>query len=217
MRFWTASRTSGLAAALLLWVQSSGAATGAWTLEALMAELAQSPGVAATFVERKELVLLTEPLESRGRLYFAQPDRLARHISHPGRSWLLISGNQLSLRDESGDQQVDLSSNGVARHFVDNFTVLFRGDLERLKQRYTPRFSSDGERWTLELTPRTRPMKGLIEGVTLRGRDRVLEEMVVVETNGDRTVTAFREVEPERSFSPEEEARFFSLEGWTDP
>ena len=50
-------------------------------LEELMGRLAESGGVRARFRETKHLSLLTAPLVSEGTLYFAPPDRFARHTT----------------------------------------------------------------------------------------------------------------------------------------
>ena len=92
-------------------------------LEGLMQRLASSGGVRASFRETKHLSLLSSPLETEGVLYFAPPDLLARHTSRPGRSSVVIRGDRVELRDETGRQVIDLGSSGVARQYVDNLAA----------------------------------------------------------------------------------------------
>lgn len=186
---------------------------GVPTLEALMHGMASTPGVAARFREVKELALLSEPLEVEGHLYFVPPDRLARTTTEPTRSRLVIDGHRFAYRDAAGGEQLDLSSNPVARTFVENFIVLFNGDLDGLRARYEPRFETDGPRWTLELRPRRAPLRDVIERVTLAGEGRRLVRVEMLETGGDRTTTHFEAVEVDRRFGPEEQARIFAIDG----
>lgn len=180
------------------------------TLEALMAGMAQTSGVEARFLERKEIALLSEPIETRGSLVFLPPDRLVRVTTAPSASRLVIAGDSFSFRDAAGGEAMDLSANPLAREFVDNFIVLFNGDLARLRERYEPALSGDGERWTLALRPRHRPLSDLIERITLEGSGRTLRGMEMLERDGDRTTTRFEEVRVDRRFTPEEIERWFA-------
>ncbi len=183
------------------------------TLEQLMRGMAGTKGVVADFRERKDLALLDAPLESRGTIYFIPPDRLARHTTSPSVTDLIIDGNRFRFRDQAGGDDVDLSQSPVARQFVENFVVLFNGDLKALRQRYEVDFHADGDRWELHLTPRHAPMKSLISSFVLRGAGRALREMVMVETDGDRTTTTFDRVETDHAFGPDEIRRLFAAPG----
>jgi outer membrane lipoprotein-sorting protein len=209
------SRALGLALALLAGAGAAAAEPAAPatapTLEALMAGMAETPGVEARFLERKEIALLSEPLETRGTLVFLPPDRLARVTTEPSPTRLVIAGESFSFRDAAGGEAVDLSANPLAREFVDNFIVLFNGDLARLRERYEPELRSDGASWSLALRPRHRPLSDLIERITLEGAGRTLRGMEMLERDGDRTTTLFEDVVVDRRFTPEEIERWFAL------
>jgi len=201
------------AAAALLALPASSAPQSAEspaTLEALMRGMAGASGVEARFREEKRLALLSEPIESRGTLYFVPPNRLSRETREPSPSRLVIDGDRVSFRDAAGGETVDLSANPIAREYVANFIVLFGGDLEALSSRYEPRFRGDASGWTLELVPRAARLREFIERVTLAGRGRALERMELVEAGGDRTTTWFEAVRTDRVFSEAELARIFS-------
>lgn len=183
------------------------------SLEGLMEGMASTSGVVARFHETKELALLSEPLEVRGTLYFVPPDRLARVTIEPSATRLVIDGDRFAYRDEAGGEAADLSANPLAREFVRSFIVLFNGDLEALRERYVPDFAVEGERWVLRLRPRQRPLADFLEGIALRGTGRTLERIEMVETDGDRTVTTFDEVQTDRRFAESELERIFAVPG----
>jgi outer membrane lipoprotein-sorting protein len=190
---------------------SGPAAAGAedLTLETFMHKVSSAPGVVARFRETKQLALLREPLESEGRLYFAPPDRLAREIVRPAPSSIVIVGGSLWMRDAGGVERVDLAGSEAARQFVDNFLVLFNGDLERLRERYDVQFRARGVQWTLVLQPRVRPLKFVIERIEMSGEGAALHRMVTTEVEGDVTSTVFEDVDTEHSFTVEELDRHF--------
>jgi hypothetical protein len=179
------------------------------TLGELLEGMATATGVVAEFTERKEIALLVEPLESRGRLYFVPPGRLARFTLSPGSSSLVVDGEAVRFREGAGGDEFDLSGNPMARVFVDNFIVLWSGDREKLEKLYEPELSSRGESWQLALTPRRSPLDRFIERIVLRGEGRAIAVMEVRERDGDRTTTVFDAVETDRPFTAAELERLF--------
>jgi outer membrane lipoprotein-sorting protein len=181
-------------------------------LEALMAVFARSGGVRAHFQESRHLSILTDPIETTGTLYFAPPDRLARHVTRPGRSSVVIEAGRVSLGDETGQRVFNFNTSEVARTLISHLMVVFRGDLETLRARYSISFDSDGESWTLDLEPRSRALHGIIEGIRFSGQNRELSAMETRETNGDRTIMRFSEIEIGLSWEQEDLDRIFSLD-----
>jgi outer membrane lipoprotein-sorting protein len=181
------------------------------SLEALMAGMAETSGVRARFVERKQIALLSEPIETRGTLVFVPPDRLRRSTAEPSRSELVIAGGRFAFQDAAGADAVDLSASPLARQFVESFIVLFNGDLAKLRERYEPEFAATGDAWSLSLRPRQRPLSDLIERITLAGVGPLLRSMEMLERDGDRTTTSFSEVEVDRHFTPAELEQLFAL------
>ena len=211
---------------LLCWVLSDAAALGAMEskpdapptqaspvgLDELMDRFAASRGVRARFRETKHLALLVKPLETEGLLFFAPPNWLARYTTRPGVSSVVVRGDWVAFHDETGHQQLTLGSNDVARHFVDHLVVLLRGDLPVLRSRYVVAFRSEDTGWELTLEPRSEAVRGVVEWIRFDGRGDHLTRLETLETSGDRTVTIFGEVEPNRVFPPAELDRIFSLE-----
>ncbi|MCX5740167.1 MAG: outer membrane lipoprotein carrier protein LolA [Proteobacteria bacterium] len=179
------------------------------SLEELMRGMATTSGVVAHFTESKSVSLLDAPLESSGILYFIPPDRLVRRTSSPGKTSVTIDRGRFRFEDETGGESADLSANPIAREFVDNFIVLFNGNLEALRARYALEFRTDSAGWELELTPRHAPLTKFVARIVLRGAEHALREMEMTETDGDRTATRFRDVEVDHHFSDEELAALF--------
>ena len=185
--------------------------TAPTSIEDLMSRFAASGNVRARFRETLHLSLLTAPIETEGMLYFAPPDRLARYTTRPGSSSVVVEADRVAFSDETGHQVVDLGSSELARHLIDNLVVLLRGDLVVLRARYSVSFASDGRDWVLDLKPRSRIVREIIEWVRFKGRIG-LTEMETRQVGGDTTVTVLSEVETGFDFTPTEFERIFSLE-----
>jgi len=191
---------------------SADSTTAPAGLAELMGLLAASGGVRARFHETRHLSILTSPIETEGMLYFAPPDRLARHTTRPDRSTLVVLGDEVLFRDEAGQHVMQLGSSKVAQGLVGNLAALLRGDLPMLREHYSVEFRSDGPEWVLHLDPRSRPLRHVIERIRVTGRGAALAAMETRETGGDTTLLVFSEVQAGLDFEPADLERIFSLE-----
>lgn len=176
-------------------------------VDRLMEGMASSRGVVANFIEVRHIAVLTQPIETRGRLYFVPPNRMLRETFHPTEARLLVDGDRVQLEQEG--QVIDLSGSALARGFVSNFLVLWSGDLGDLRDRYEIRYQEEGPKWEVALTPRDRTLRRVIESITLRGSADGLQEIETQEVDGDRTVMVLDSVERDREFEPAELRRLF--------
>jgi len=178
-------------------------------LDELLLRMSATRGVHAHFREVKEIALLEAPLESEGEIFFAPPRRFARITTRPAATRFVIDGDALSFQDESGGQDIDLGQSAAARSAVEGFLVLWNGDADGLRARYETEFSAEGERWQLALTPRSDTLATVLGRLRLEGDGPILLEMVLVESNGDRTVTRFQDVRSDVPLRPDELERAF--------
>ena len=204
MRFSVAC-SSSLAAALFAIAASAEEPRepAAFGLVELMEAMAATSGVIAEFREQKHLALLEKPLESSGTLYFVPPNRLARFTLKPEASALIIDGEKLRFQ-QGARVNFDLSGSPMARAFIDNFIVLFNGDLPKLQDLYRTTFSAKDEGWTLILEPRKSPLRRLVSEIALRGDRTGIREMVMQSRDGDRTSTALNIVETNYHFTDDQ-------------
>ena len=172
-------------------------------LAELMDRMAATSGVIADFREQKQIALLEKPLESSGQIYFAPPNRLARFTLEPNPSVLIIDGEKLRFQ-QGTSEKFDLSGNPMARTFIDNFIVLFNGDLSKLQDLYYTNFSAEGNRWSLILEPRRSPLRGIVKEIALRGNQQGIREIVMQNWDGDRTSTTFDVISADYHFTDDQ-------------
>ena len=202
------------AVALVAGVSRGEAPEPSAELEAVLERMASTPGVEARYVESKEISLLAAPLASRGVIYFVPPDRFARFTTEPGFSSLVVDGEGVHFREGRDGEDVDLSGSPMARGFVESFMVLWSGDRNELTRLYALELQGGGAgapTWTLRLSPRHAPLSRMIRAITLHGDAGGTRVMTVEEKDGDRTVTTFDRVDPERIFAEAELRRIFEV------
>jgi outer membrane lipoprotein-sorting protein len=199
------------------------------SFEELLAGFEQMDGFEARFEEQKDLALLTAPLHSSGRLYYAPPSMLLRRVEKPRRSDILVTRDHVRISDGTSEQVIDLASHPEARPLVESMLWLFMGDRASIERTYRVQYrildstdvSADpqgrdpvGQGWQLSLLPKDAPLDRIITELRISGVGRMTETLEVLEATGDRTRTRILDANPLRHFDPEERRQLF---GTTSP
>lgn len=183
------------------------------TFDELLASLRGSVGVEARFTEKKIMALLATPLVSEGVIYFSPPGLLARYVTAPSPSFQIIDPARVRFGSGASIETLDLARRPEVRGFVESFVALLAGDRASLERAYTVEFTAprdaSGGAWVVTLRPRSAPVNKVIATLTLKGNGMVVNEMRMVELEGDETITTFTKVEPQRKFSEDERDRLF--------
>ncbi len=180
----------------------------------LFTKFSKSPGFSSNFVELKRIALLKEPIENRGRLYFARPDLFARHIDSPFRSAMLLKGGKLILWDGTHTRSIDLEKNSAVAALATSFLSLLRGERGELESSYQTKFAGDSlDAWKLDLVPKHAELQSMVKRLSFQGHQLRVTRLEVVEATSDSSTTNFFDTNPKRRFSREEQARFFTVPG----
>ena len=220
MRFSRVSlRRAGFSAAFLIAVLCSAipiradhpASTS--SLRSLFQAFASMPGLEATFREEKQLAVLTEPIVNHGVLYFLRPGHLVRRVTRPTFSEVHVSPGKLRTKDEEGVRDVDLHSHAGARALAESMLWIVSGDQASLERSYELRYQerAKSKEWELTLKPKAAPLSQLVRQMRVRGVNKTVREVVVFETNGNRTLTRILKANPRRRYSPAERRTLFGL------
>jgi outer membrane lipoprotein-sorting protein len=206
----------GLVISALMFWASAVHAEPVTQLSQLMAAFSRMPGLEARFVEDKKLGMLAKPLTSQGRLFFTRPGLLLRRVEQPQASEVLITPQELRLKDANGEQRIDLASRPDVRPFVESLTWLLSGDEKALAGVYTlefvpPEAAGPTGPWRLTLTPKAEPLAHLLAYIRIVGQGLAVSEIQVREKRGDETVTRIVEANPARKFTPAELQSLFGV------
>jgi hypothetical protein len=167
----------------------------------------------AHFREEKRISLLKAPLISEGQLYFLPPNRLARHVTRPWPSVMILAGDRVSFQDAAHrTEALSLDQNPVVRLFVDSFLKILAGDAAALSQIYGMTATAlPAGAWALRLKPKASPLSQLVDEIDLSGRGAIMDRLRVLEVGGDETLTTFTGVDIHRRFDAEEERHLFVI------
>lgn len=187
----TGKRLEGLAAALLALL----AFTGAWagqarieSLEQLMARLATVKQARASFVEKKHLSELAQPLVVRGTLSYQAPDVLTQHIVSPRDERYAIRGQVIYLKRGGEHRQLVLSQYPALWAYIESLRATLAGDVDALRRFYKVDFDTGATGWVLHLEPRQAGMQKHVESIVLHGSGTELRRVRIEQPNGDYSV-----------------------------
>jgi outer membrane lipoprotein-sorting protein len=186
------SRILLLAALLATGPRAHAAETAAdgqgWTLPQLMAALQQVHAATASFVERKYMRILREPLQSSGRLVYVRPDKLQKDTVEPKPERLAVDGDQLTI-ERRGDPARRLSLQEFPQiwAFVESIRATLAGDLPTLSRFYDVSLRGSAEDWMLQLVPKDGKTRELVSAIRISGGEGAIRHVETLEGDGDRT------------------------------
>lgn len=159
-------------------------------LAALMAMLAAVPAARDSFTESKHSALLSTPLALKGRLVYARPDRLEKHVLSPYDEITIITAGAVSIENRTLGQKrrFSLSSSSAVTALIEGMRATLAGDVPALERHYRIRLEGPQDSWLLTLTPRDEKLAGLVANIRIAGARARLKRIEVEETSGDQSV-----------------------------
>jgi hypothetical protein len=182
---------------------------------ALLATFARMPGLEASYDEEKHLALLALPLRSKGRILFLPPGHLLREVTSPEPGTVLLTPDELVVRDRERQETIDLKRSDTVRLFTTSLVQVFAGDQAALAKAFTIEFRADEKTangWTLLLVPKDARLQKITKHLLLRGLGEAVTTIEVHDPNGDRTVTQITAADVARRFDADERRRWFRIE-----
>lgn len=185
MRVTIMSKTLG---GLLLLLAAGCSQAADWSLADLMQQLGQKKAGTATFVEKKYIAMLKQPLESSGELAFTAPDRLEKRTLKPKPEAVVLEGNKLTLeRSDGRKMSVNLADRPEVSAFVESIRATLSGDRSALERYYSAALSGGSEQWQLNLTPIQPRMQKVISQIRIAGGHAQLRTIEFLQADGDRS------------------------------
>jgi outer membrane lipoprotein-sorting protein len=177
----------------------AGTAAGAaeWGVEQLMRELARVKSAKAGFVERKEIAILSAPVESSGTLLYSAPDRLEKHTVLPRAESLVLERDRLTVESKALNQRrtFALRDHPEIGAFVESIRATLAGDLDALNRHYQVSLEGSESAWRLTLKPTDAGMRKFVSEIRLSGKHDAVVSVEITETNGDRSVMTITKTE----------------------
>lgn len=177
-----------LAGAGLLIGLACNPAQAAWDVAQLMQGLAQNKSGRASFVEKKYIAMLEQPVESSGELLYTAPDRLEKRTLKPRPESLLIEGTSLTVERGQRRTQLRLQDYPELAAFTESIRGTLAGDIAALRRVYNLELEGSEERWTLVLRPMETRMLQVVQRIRIGGSQAEVKSIEIEQTDKDRSV-----------------------------
>ena len=156
-----------------------------WSIDALMNALAQNKSGHATFVEKKSIAMLGQPVESSGELFYTAPSYLEKLTLKPKKESLVLDKDKLIVEHRGKKRTLSLQSYPEVAAFIDSIRGTLAGDKNALQRVYKLTLEGVEDNWHLTLSPLESKMKKIIETVNISGAGNQVQMILIEQADGD--------------------------------
>ena len=142
----------------------------------------------ARFTEVRTIAALGAPIERRGTLAYARPDRLEMVVESPIAERVTIAGGKMTVEFRGATRVVDLTKQAPLLAWIEGVRAALAGDVAALRRYFDPTVTGDLERWSMVLVPRDERLRTVLAKITVGGERDVIRSIELDETSGDRSV-----------------------------
>ena len=177
---------------------------GANDFEQLRKESANIKTIQADFVQKKSMKILSRPLISEGRFFYAAPDSFRWEYFKPLRSIVIAHKNNTKRFIYSGGKMVEDKMGGAQamKIVLGEVAGWMSGKFDQ-----NPAFAAtikEGTKTLITLTPAGKSMAGIIEKIeiTLSKKARTVQSVKITESANNFTQINFDNVEINKAINP---------------
>ncbi|MES2000283.1 MAG: LolA-related protein [Pseudomonadota bacterium] len=156
-----------------------------WDIDQLMRGLAQTRAGHASFVEKKSIAMLDQPVESSGELFYTAPDRLEKRTVKPKPETMLVEGDNLVIERGRQKYRLQLQDYPELAAFIDSIRGTLAGDRKALERTYQLSLEGSASAWTLQLVPINAKMKQVVARIRISGVRDEVRSIDISQTDGD--------------------------------
>ena len=175
---------------LLIFMFSAVAHAQTLTLDtlktALQAPLQSGDALHGHFVQQRWLKQMSKPVQSEGEFTLVPDKLLLWQMEKPFPLTLRVREDGVAQRDAQGKWQPGAQNSRQMALFM----AVLGGDLPTLEKTFALTLTGSIDNWQLQLTPKDTLLQHIFTRITLHG-DTFVREVVLEETQGDRSVLRF--------------------------
>lgn len=179
---------------------------GAWAddFARLRKDSARISTISADFVQKKSMKILSKPLVSEGKFYFAAPDSIRWEYSKPLKSVVISSKGNTKRYIASGGKMVEDKTGGAQamKIVLDEVAGWMSGKFDS-NPSYTATLQ-EGLNTVITMTPVGKSMAGMIEKIeiTVSRKDASIKSVRIIESANAETLIEFTHVVVNKKITP---------------
>lgn len=155
------------------------------------------------FIQIKHLDVLSEDIESNGKLFFKKDNNLRWEYTEPLKYLIVLRNGKVSINDEGKVSSYDLSGNKSFRKINEMITRSIQGDLMIDETEYQYQFKENGNLYLVELFPIEQKVQEFMKSIQVffSKNDFSVQKIKMMEQSGDYTLMTFKNQKVNESIS----------------
>ncbi|MGH1337857.1 MAG: LolA family protein [Aureispira sp.] len=154
---------------------------------------AKTKALESDFTQIKHLDVLSEDIESTGRLIYKATNNLRWEYSAPLNYLIVLSQGKISIKDEDKVSSYDLSGNQTFEKVNEMIIGSIQGDLLLEEQDYRYEFKESSQQYLVVLFPKQAKVQEFMKSINIyfSKKDYSVQQLQMMEQSGDFTRITF--------------------------
>lgn len=154
---------------------------------------AQTKALESDFVQIKHLDVLSEDIESNGKLLYKADNNLRWEYSAPLNYLIVLHQGKVSIKDEDKVSSYDLSGNKTFEKVNQMIIGSIQGDLLLDENEYRYEFKESSQQYLVELFPKQANVQEFMKSIKIyfSKKDYSVQQLQLMEQSGDFTRIIF--------------------------
>lgn len=154
---------------------------------------AKTKALESNFTQIKHLDVLSEDIESTGRLVYKADNNLLWEYHAPLNYLIVLNQGKISIKDEGKVSSYDLSGNKTFEKVNEMIIGSIQGDLLLEEQDYRYEFKESSQQYLVELFPKQAKVKEFMQSIKVyfSKKDYSVQQLQMLEQSGDYTTITF--------------------------
>lgn len=146
------------------------------------------------FVQIKHLDVLSEDIESNGKLFYKANNNLRWEYTEPLEYLIVLRNGKVSIKDEGKISSYDLSGNKTFQKINEMMIGSIQGDLLVNEEDYQYEFKESNHFYLVVMYPKEQKVKEFMKSINVyfSKKDYAVEQVKMLEQSGDYTLMKFK-------------------------
>jgi outer membrane lipoprotein-sorting protein len=159
-----------------------------WDIDQLMRGLAQLHSGHASFIEKKFIAMLEQPVESSGVLFYTAPDHLEKRTIKPKPESMILDRGTLMIERGRQKHSLQLDDYPALAAFIESIRGTLAGERKALERNYRLSLEGTAEHWTLQLLPLDEKMQAVVTRIRVAGVRDAVRSIEITQADGDSSL-----------------------------
>ena len=160
----------------------------------LHATAAKTTTLQSEFVQVKHLDVLSEDIESNGKLFYKADDNVRWEYTEPLEYLIVLRKGKVSIKDEGKVSSYDLSGNKTFEKINEMMVSSMKGDLLVDQSDYKYVFKESSSAYLVEMYPKEKKVQEFLKSIKIyfSKKDYSVQKVKMEEQSGDYTLMKFK-------------------------